>query len=129
MFGNLLKTAGRKGRDPFLFFVLESEKADGLSILRATAAVGKSSSFTYDPALTSAVVTPPAPFTGTGTFRRNADGSTEWSGGLAVALPGLGSVALTPGKASLETVAESLERLDEEIKPAPGSARADLWGY
>jgi hypothetical protein len=61
-------------------------------------------------------VQPPSPFTGSGDFLRNADGSTSWTGSLAVPIPGLGTVKLTGGKAELATVAEGLNSLEEELK-------------
>jgi hypothetical protein len=45
--------------------------------------------------VSSATVGPPKPFSGTASFVRNIDGSTEWSGTLSVALPGAQSTALT----------------------------------
>jgi hypothetical protein len=115
-FGNVRKALTARGMGPFLFLVLDFEKAAGMSILRTAAAAGGVSGFTYDSSLSTATVTPPAPFSGAGVFRRNADGSSNWSGDLAVALPGLGRVALTPGTADLATVAEHLKGLGEELK-------------
>jgi hypothetical protein len=50
-----------------------------------------------------ATISPPAPFSGTGTFVRGDGGAASWSGDLAVELPGFGSVPLAGGgsKASM----------------------------
>jgi hypothetical protein len=50
--------------------------------------------FSFDPAFSTAILTPPAPFSGSGSFQRGADGSTTWSGSLAVSFPGMPNVAL-----------------------------------
>jgi hypothetical protein len=102
--------------DRYLFLALASEKVGRMSILRSTGALGESTDFAVDSDLTSATVQPPAPFTGSGSFLRNADGSTSWTGSLAVPMPGLGTVKLTGGKAELATLAERLSSLEEELK-------------
>lgn len=121
LFGNFPNLIGSgkplppKG-DRYLFLVLASEKAGQMSILRTTGALGESQDFIFDNALTSATVRPPSPFTGSASFLRGADGSTSWTGTLAVSLPGLGTVGLTGGKADLATVATHLKHLEEELK-------------
>jgi hypothetical protein len=80
--------------DPYTFVVFGSEKAAGIQIIRSVAARGPTGDFVFDPGLSSATVTPPAPFGGSASFSRGADGSTTWTGSLAVSLPGLGSVPL-----------------------------------
>lgn len=121
LFGSLpgLKESGKpippKG-DRYLFLVLAGEKAGRMSILRTTGALGDSQDFVFDDALTSATVSPPLPFTGSGTFLRNADGSASWTGSLSVPLPGLGTVQLTGGEAKLQTVAAGLNELEEELQ-------------
>jgi hypothetical protein len=102
--------------DRYLFLALASEKVGQMSILRSTGALGESKDFAVDNDLTLATVQPPSPFTGSGIFLRNADGSTNWTGSLAVPMPGLGMVKLTGGKAELATVAEGLSSLEEELK-------------
>jgi hypothetical protein len=87
-----------------------------MRILRFAAALGGSETFVFDESLTSATVRPPFPFTGSGSFLRNPDGSISWTGTLAVSLPGLGSVQLTGGKAELATVAAHLKQLEEELE-------------
>jgi hypothetical protein len=94
----------------YLFLVLASEKVGRMSILRTAGALGEFQDFVFDSALTTATVEPPPPFTGSGNFLRNADGSTSWTGTLAVPLPGLGTVGLTGGKADLASLASRLQR-------------------
>ncbi len=102
--------------DRYLFVAFASEKVGQMSIVRSTAALGESKDFAVGNDLTSATVQPPSPFTGSGIFLRNDDGSTSWTGSLAVPMPGLGTVKLTGGKAELATVAEGLSSLEEELK-------------
>jgi hypothetical protein len=105
--------ASRKAR--YMFLVGTGERSGRMRILRLAVAIGGPEDFSFNRGLTSATVEPPAPFTGTGSFLRNPDGSTSWTGSLAVSLPGLGSVPLTTGKAELETVAAHLKQLEEEV--------------
>jgi hypothetical protein len=44
--------------------------------------------FSFDEALSTATVSPPAPFHGTGTLTREADGTTTWSGSLSATILG-----------------------------------------
>lgn len=120
LFGSLRKSTSALGHGAYLFLAAASERAGGLSIIRSNGAVAGSSDFAFDSALTTATVTPPAPFTGTGTFQRNSDGSTAWTGDLAIPLPGLGLVGLTGGHAELATVATHLEQLEEKLESQSG---------
>lgn len=52
-------------------------------------------SFASDDALSFASITPPPPFSGTGSLQRNTDGSKVWSGSLALSFPGAPDVPLT----------------------------------
>ncbi len=81
---------------PFRFFIAgTSERQGALRINRSVLVEGGPRSFDALGDLSSATVSPPKPFAGTASFKRNADGSTEWSGTLSVALPGVESTALT----------------------------------
>ncbi len=83
-------------RIPIRFFVAGTVQREGaLRISRSVLVEGKPVSFDFLGDLSSATVDPPNPFAGTASFKRNADGSKEWSGTLSVALPGVGSIALT----------------------------------
>ncbi len=61
----------------------------------------RSSSFSVpapEGALTDATITPPKPFSGSGIFHLETPTSASWTGELAVAIPGVGTVPLTgPG--------------------------------
>lgn len=122
-FGDLRSGFGATRSRPYLFFALAGERSDGVSILRTAAAIGGSSAFSFDQGLTQAMVAPPAPFSGSGYFRRDSSGAPEWSGDLAVELPGLGRVGLIPGQAELATVADQLKQLEEGLE-----SRLDLSG-
>jgi hypothetical protein len=129
LFGNSFNLTGLNKQFPpkndrYLFLVIASEKAGAMSIFRTTGSLGESQDFIFDQTLTSATVRPPSPFTGSGTFLRNADGSTTWTGSLAVPLAGLGTINLTGGKAQLQTVATGLNQLEEEFEVTHGPAMA-----
>jgi hypothetical protein len=94
-------------RGRYLFLLFAAEKAEQMSILRVVGTVGSAGDFFYDDALSSAIVSPPAPFVGTGVFRRNADGSTDWTGTLSVPMAGLGTVRLTEPRFSAELATEA----------------------
>jgi hypothetical protein len=78
-------------------FVASSiEKEAGVSIRRWASISASSSEFTFDRRLTTATVTPPAPFSGSATFERGPKGSQpSWSGSLTVSFPGRPEVPLT----------------------------------
>lgn len=107
------------GQDRYLFLVIAAEKAEGMSILRSAGSVGPAADFVFDNALTAATLTPPAPFTGTASFQRAADGSTTWTGNLSAPLPGLGAVNLTEPrfKGELATLATLSHQGEEASKP------------
>jgi hypothetical protein len=81
---------------PFRFFIAgTSERVGALSISRSVLVEGGPASFEASGNLSSATVSPPKPFAGTASFKRNTDESTEWFGTLSVVLPGIESTALT----------------------------------
>ena len=64
--------------------------------------------FSFDEALTTATVSPPAPFRGTGTLAREADGTTTWSGSLSATILGRQVSLAGPGfKSGLESFPKS----------------------
>lgn len=71
-----------------------TEESDGLHIFRLAQARIPRSDFLFNGSLSSATISPPAPFSGTGSFQRKASGSTEWTGSLSASLPGIGAVSL-----------------------------------
>ncbi|MGV1047047.1 MAG: hypothetical protein ACOYD4_00775 [Solirubrobacterales bacterium] len=109
-----IKTGNPLRGGPDLFVALTGERSEGMLILRFVLAKGPKSDFTYDSALSSATVTPPPPFSGSGSFLRGADGSTSWTGSLSAPVPGLGQVSLVePGlTGELETRAQLFESLE-----------------
>lgn len=74
-----------------------SEMRDGIGIFRHMQIFAPPSSFEYDPRVRTATVRPPAPFSGTGRFRRSASKPNRWTGDLTVDLPGKSDVRLTGG--------------------------------
>lgn len=79
------------------------EERDGISISREISRWVGADAFRYDPLLHTAVLSPPAPFSGSANFHRSAAAGKRWSGNLDVDLPGRSNVPLTgPGvKATL----------------------------
>ena len=83
-----------ESKDRMLFLASHEETHGRLAILRfATAKAPKG--FRVDEAVTRAVLTPPAPFHGTGRYRAEPDGSTSWAGDLSVNFPGAPRFPLT----------------------------------
>ena len=71
------------------FSAAEISRIEGVSILRLVVKKARPSDFRFDRDLRTATVAPPAPFSGTATFRRGPKGSRPtWSGSLAVSFPG-----------------------------------------
>jgi hypothetical protein len=87
-------TGSAAARDPYTFLAFAFEKARGTEIIRTVAAPGPTADFVFDSGLSSATLTPPAPFSSSGSFQRNADGAVEWTGSLAVSFPGVPQVPL-----------------------------------
>lgn len=80
------------------YFASQSKRKHGMVSLKVASARGNSNAFEIagSPSQpTSAVVTPPAPFRGTASFKAVPGGFAEWAGTLAVDLPGVGTVQLT----------------------------------
>jgi hypothetical protein len=71
------------------------EERAGISISRGLARWVGADAFDYDPLLRAAVLAPPAPFSGSASFHRDAATANRWSGNLTVDLPGHSNVPLT----------------------------------
>ena len=71
------------------------EKQGRISINRVVAFTYSATSFHFAPDLGTAVLDPPAPFSGTGFFRREAKPAARWTGNLSVDFPGRPNVSLT----------------------------------
>ncbi len=78
---------------------VEVEEHQGeMEIHRSTWTVASASALSYDRRLRTAMVGPPAPFAGHGSFHSNARGASQWTGNLTVDLPGRLDVPITgPG--------------------------------
>lgn len=76
-------------------FALATEKHESVNIQHWAIGFFPPSSFIFDNALSTAQVSLPAPFSGTGEFQRNADGSTSWTGSLSASFPGVEGVPFT----------------------------------
>jgi hypothetical protein len=74
-----------------------SEMSNGISIGRFAGLVTPAGTFTYDPKVLTATLSPPAPFSGSAQFHRSAKPANRWSGNLTVDLPGRAGVKLTGG--------------------------------
>jgi hypothetical protein len=59
-----------------------------VALIHLGLAISKPTVLTVDDALTSATLTPPAPFHGKGTYGAAPDGTKTWTGPLSVAFPG-----------------------------------------
>ena len=82
---------------PAIYFATYSHSRAGMHIDAETMVEAEATSFKTSPSsgtLTEAVVEPPAPFTGTGTFKLEAPTKASWSGDLGVEIPTLGPVSL-----------------------------------
>jgi hypothetical protein len=67
----------------------------GYAVEREAFAAAPSRAFATDDSLSFADLTPPSPFSGTGSLRRAADGAPRWTGSLAVNFPGAPNFPLT----------------------------------
>lgn len=91
---SLQVNANRPGARMF-YEALTEEIRDGIEISRAVEGVVPGSSFDYDPLLRTATLDPPAPFSGSASFHRNALPANRWTGNLAIDFPGRSNVPLT----------------------------------
>lgn len=70
------------------------ERRDGLVVSREVVSFSSPSSFSFDPELRIATLAPPAPFSGSASFHREAKPANQWAGGLSVDFPGRAGVPL-----------------------------------
>jgi hypothetical protein len=75
-----------------------SEQRGEISIERTIRMKAPRTAFDYDSRLRTAVLGPPAPFSGKARFRRMGPHKSRWSGNLTVELPGRSDVRLTGGR-------------------------------
>jgi hypothetical protein len=71
------------------------EQRGAIRVFRVIGAVYPADALQFDPKLRSAVLRPPAPFSGSGIFRRGAKQANRWTGSLTVDFPGRSNVSLT----------------------------------
>jgi hypothetical protein len=71
-----------------------TERRGEIEISREAGAVYPADSFQFAPDLRTALLAPPAPFSGTGLFRREARPAGRWTGNLRVDFPGRPDVPL-----------------------------------
>ncbi|MGH2974360.1 MAG: hypothetical protein ACRDLL_05760 [Solirubrobacterales bacterium] len=82
-------------RDATRFFAATQHTEGQLAIYRTAYAKAPSAAFTANGPLSSASLTPPAPFSGSGSFQRGPQGSKLWTGSLSVSFPGASHIPLT----------------------------------
>lgn len=70
------------------------ERRGSLWVAREVERTYPAAAFHFDSRLRSAVLRPPAPFSGSAVYRRDADAPDRWTGSLAVDFPGDSNVAL-----------------------------------
>jgi hypothetical protein len=88
------ETPGAKP-DSCFFVALTEETRESVQIARVVFGGGPASECPFAESPNPVTVTPSAPFSGTATLQRNADGSTRWTGSLSVPMLGRGPVPLT----------------------------------
>jgi protein-S-isoprenylcysteine O-methyltransferase Ste14 len=95
--GNGLTFEAVKNRPtaPAMFEATLIEASSDIAIVRSVRARAPSSLFHFGASLRRAVVKPPAPFSGSASFRRDGRGQGHWEGGLKVGFPGKPGVGLT----------------------------------
>ncbi|MDQ3726369.1 MAG: hypothetical protein M3335_10850 [Actinomycetota bacterium] len=71
------------------------EKRGRIHVHRAIEGTYAATAFDFDPQLRSASLAPPAPFSGSALFRRDAEARNRWTGNLEVDFPGNSDVSLT----------------------------------
>ncbi len=78
------------------YYNAEAESGgDEYAVQRVAFAAAPDSTFATDDSLSSANLTPPFPFGGTGSFQRAADGAPLWTGSLTATFPGAPDFPLT----------------------------------
>jgi hypothetical protein len=86
--------AEESGGGPPLFLAVDERSEGSIAIVRHVLVTGTKAAFAVDDSLALASVTPPAPFSGTGSFLVGPEGVKSWTGSLAVSFPGALDVPL-----------------------------------
>jgi hypothetical protein len=84
-----------KSRTPAVFVAARTEHRGRMEISRFVFSRAGHRDFQVDTALTTAALSPPLPFAGTGRFETRPDGSTSWTGDLRASFPGAPDVPFT----------------------------------
>jgi hypothetical protein len=84
------------------FLALEESSEGSIGIVRYVLVPGPRAAFAFDDPLSLAGVTPPAPFSGSATFRHGPGGAKSWTGSLAVSFLGAPDVPLTGSQFSTQ---------------------------
>jgi hypothetical protein len=97
-----------KGRRRVLFSGFEYEEEEGMTIARGAQAAGPPRDFTWNLKAGTARIAPPAPFSGSATFKRRSGGHSTWSGSLRVPVPGGQPMRLAGGAFKAQLIKGSL---------------------
>jgi hypothetical protein len=84
----------RLGKKTLFLAVTEQSKGSTAEV-RYAVAIASSNAFVTDDSMTTAAVTPPAPFDGKGSYSAGPDGTKTWSGSLRASFPGASRLPLT----------------------------------
>lgn len=103
------------------------ERRGRIQIARGVERIYPAGTFHFAPDLRAAALTPPAPLSGTGLFRRNAKPANRWTGNLSVDFPGRSDVSLTGERfhVSLRHARLTKETFYPERKSRPSLFSAD----
>lgn len=88
---------GENGRVKNFFYGAKQEEPEGMEILRLTYANAGAAAFTFNHKAGTASVHPPAPFTGSGVFKRRPHGPDLWRSSLRVPLLGADPIDMRDG--------------------------------
>jgi hypothetical protein len=122
------------GSAPFSFADASISHREGDLIVTSIASAGRSphTFVSPDPSdpLSAATIEPGAPFSGSATFAMTSPSQGEWSGDLAVELPGYGRVPLTGPKfaAGLCETEACTPTLPKALRPRTGPAGGEFTG-
>jgi hypothetical protein len=86
-----------KHRHRVLFDALQDEKVEGMLVARGAEAVGPRGDFTWNLKAGTAHIDPPAPFTGSATYKRHPRGHAVWRGSLTAPVLGGEPISLAGG--------------------------------
>lgn len=89
----LFSAAERDGKAGF--FAGVEQTVGSVGVFRGVSVRASPATFVADSALSFAGITPPPPFSGSGSFQRGPAGAKSWTGSLAVSFPGAPNTPLT----------------------------------